>query len=182
MSYLSDLLGDKYRDDLTIEELSTLLEEHDSGQSAQISSLKNALSKANSEAAKYKKEIRAKMDENEAKQSDINELIETLKSENAQLKTEKLLTDTTAQFIAAGYDATLASEAAKATVNGDIAGVIKAQRQYLDGKKKEIEAEAQRNTPRPTGGGDPETKPDPNKMSYEQLAEYLANNPDAKLE
>ena len=182
MSYLSDLLGDQYKEDMTLEEVSSLLEAKSDGKDGEISRLKTALSKANGEAAKYKKEMREKMSEDEAKQAEITELINTLTEENKQLKTKELLTDTTAQFIAAGYDATLAADAAKAMVGGNISDVIKAQRQFLDTKKKEIEAEAQRGTPRPKGGEEPGGTPDVGKMSYEQLAEYLENNPDVKLE
>ena len=59
MSYLSDLLGDSYKEGMTEEEISTALQAAGAGQNndAEINRLKAQLSKANSEAADYKKQV-----------------------------------------------------------------------------------------------------------------------------
>ena len=68
MSYLSDLLGEAYKEGMTEEEISTALQIAGAGQSndAEINKLKAQLSKANSEAADYKKQLRGKQTADEA--------------------------------------------------------------------------------------------------------------------
>ena len=61
MSYLSDLLGDAYKEGMTEEEISTALQRAGAGakdNEAEVNRLKAQLSKANSEAADYKKQLR----------------------------------------------------------------------------------------------------------------------------
>ena len=68
MSYLSDLLGDAYKEGMTEEEISTALQSAGAGakdNEAEVNRLKAQLSKANSEAADYKKQLRGKQSEDE---------------------------------------------------------------------------------------------------------------------
>ena len=60
MSYLSDLLGSAYKEGMTEEEISTALQTVKSTSDAEVNRLKAALSKANGEAADYKKQLRNK--------------------------------------------------------------------------------------------------------------------------
>lgn len=60
MSYLSDLLGNAYKEGMTEEEISTALQSAGAGakdNEAEVNRLKAQLSKANSEAADYKKQL-----------------------------------------------------------------------------------------------------------------------------
>ena len=73
MSYLSDLLGDAYKEGMTEEEISTALQSAGAGakdNEAEVNRLKAQLSKANSEAADYKKQLRGKQSEDEAAAAD----------------------------------------------------------------------------------------------------------------
>ena len=65
MSYLSDLLGSAYKEGMTEEEISTALETVGNGNTAEVNRLKAALSKANSEAAEFKKQLRSKQSDDE---------------------------------------------------------------------------------------------------------------------
>ncbi|MBQ2615226.1 MAG: hypothetical protein IJF90_00015, partial [Synergistaceae bacterium] len=68
MSYLSNLLGTAYKEGMTEDELSAALEGLNltaGGDDAEVLRLKAALSKANSEAADYKKQLRSKQTEAE---------------------------------------------------------------------------------------------------------------------
>ena len=73
MSYLSDLLGEAYKEGMTEEEISTALQTAGAGQSntAELDKLKAQLSKANSEAADYKKQLRGKQTADEAAAYDL---------------------------------------------------------------------------------------------------------------
>ena len=66
MSYLSDLLGKAYKEGMTEDEISAALEAVGQGNDAEVNRLKAALSKANSEAADYKKQLRSKQSDDEA--------------------------------------------------------------------------------------------------------------------
>ena len=66
---IQDLLKDGYRDGMTIDEINealadfTIPEDHN----AEVENLKRLLSKSNSEAASYKKQLREKMSADEIK-------------------------------------------------------------------------------------------------------------------
>lgn len=66
---LKALLGDAYKEGMTFEEIEAALKEvqppEDPAGAAEISRLKTALSKANGEAAEYKKQLRGKQSEAE---------------------------------------------------------------------------------------------------------------------
>ena len=66
---LKEVLGDAYKEGMTFEEVEAALEKVNvpEDNSAEIERLKNALSKSNSEAAGYKKQLREKMTEDEQK-------------------------------------------------------------------------------------------------------------------
>ena len=69
---LKEVLGDAYKEGMTFEEVEAALEKVNvpEDNSAEIERLKNALSKSNSEAAGYKKQLREKMTEDEQKASE----------------------------------------------------------------------------------------------------------------
>lgn len=98
MSYLSDLLGDAYKEGMTEEEISTALQSAGAGakdNEAEVNRLKAQLSKANSEAADYKKQLRGKQSEDEAAAAEQKATMDKLTQENADLKdfTAEITTD-----------------------------------------------------------------------------------------
>ena len=58
---LQELLKDRYKEGMTVEEIETALNDFTlpEDKSAEIEKLKNAVSKANSEAAEHKRKLRA---------------------------------------------------------------------------------------------------------------------------
>lgn len=154
MSYLSDLLGSAYKEGMTEDEISTALESAGKGNEAEMNRLKAQLSKANSEAAEYKKQLRGKQTEDEAAAAAQKEEHDKLVKENTDLKRSITLSDHKAKLIAMGYDEKLAEETATAMVDGDMAKVMENQSKYLEVQKKNIRADQMRKTPRPTAGSD----------------------------
>ena len=73
---------------------------------------KNALSKANSEAAESKRKLREKLTVDEQAAQQEAEEKEKLKKDNAALMEELSVTKNTAQLVALGYEAKLAAETA----------------------------------------------------------------------
>ena len=177
---IKTLLGDKYKDGMTVEELlSAEITVPDSAD--EIARLKRALDKSNSEAAETKRKLREKMSAEEAKaQADAEEL-EKILNENKALKRERDVSKHNARFVAMGYDAALAAETAEAIVDGDTDKVLANQQKHLETFEKRIRAEALKDTPRPTEDSTDKvvTREALMKMSPAERLAYSQKNPDA---
>ena len=154
MSYLSDLLGKAYKEGMTEDEISAALETVGQGNEAEVNRLKTALSKANSEAADYKKQLRGKQSEDEANAAAQKEEHDRLAQEYADLKRSIALSERKEKLLAMGYDESLATETATAMVDGDMDKVMANQSKYLEVQKKAIQADHMRKTPRPAAGSE----------------------------
>ena len=156
MSYLSDLLGEAYKEGMTEEEISTALQTAGAGQSntAELDKLKAQLSKANSEAADYKKQLRGKQTADEAAAAEQKAAMDKLTQENADLKRSFALSDKKAKLITMGYDEKLADSTAVAMVDGDMDTVIANQAKFNESREKAIQAELMKKTPRPAAGSE----------------------------
>lgn len=156
MSYLSDLLGEAYKEGMTEEEISTALQTAGAGQSntAELDKLKAQLSKANSEAADYKKKLRGKQTADEAAAAEQKAAMDKLTQENADLKRSFALSDKKAKLITMGYDEKLADSTAVAMVDGDMDTVMANQAKFNESREKAIQAELMKKTPRPAAGSE----------------------------
>lgn len=158
MSYLSDLLGSAYKEGMTEEEISKALENKNDSNDAEIMKLKNALNKANSDAADWKRKLREKQTDEEAAKLAKDEEYNKILQENTELKRSINVSEKKAKLLAMGYDEKLAGETAVAMVDGDMDKVMNNQSIYLEAQKKEITANHMKNTPRPNqndnGNGD----------------------------
>jgi hypothetical protein len=171
MADLKSLLGDKYKEGMTVEELMALEVETDN---SAYDNLKKRLDEVASEAANYKKQLRANMSEAEQKAAAEAEKYAEIVAERDQLKAEKAIAENAKGLVAIGYDEALATEVATALHNGDAAAVIKAQAKFVDAQKKLVLANAVKETPVPPAGGESSTV-----MTKEKLR---AMSPAARLE
>lgn len=156
---LKELLGEAYKEGMTVEEIETALKgvappaaANDSA--AELTRLKAALSRANSEAADYKKQLRSKQTADEAAAAAKQEEYDKLMRENADLKRSMALSEKKAKLLAMGYEEKLAESTAAAMVDGDMDTVMGNQAQYLETQKKAILADKMKQTPRPMVGGE----------------------------
>jgi hypothetical protein len=175
MADLKSLLGDKYKEGMTIEEIMALeVEEPQIDMSKFVS--KELYDKAASDTANYKKQLRANMSEAEQKAAADAEKYAEIVAERDQLKQEKAIAENAKGLVAIGYDEKLATEVATALYNGDAETVIKAQAKFVDAQKKAVLADAVKETPVPpvdNGDGKTLTKAEFSKMSLdEQMAVY----------
>ena len=156
---LKEVLGDAYKEGMTFEEVETALESVTipEDNSAEIERLKNALSKSNSEAASYKKQLREKMTEDEQKKQREQEEREELQNKYDKLLRESVIAKNKAKLVALGYDESLADETAEAMADGDSEKVFANQQKHLASFEKKVRAEALKNTPKPTPDGDSKT-------------------------
>lgn len=120
---------------------------------AELERYKNAASKANSEAAEWKRKHNALLSEDERKAQEHTEELDTLRKQVAEMQQEKIVTGNKAQLIALGYDEDLAAETAKAMAEGDTAKVFANQRKFLDKHDKAYKASLMGQGSKPAGGG-----------------------------
>ena len=141
---------------------------------------KDTFDKTASELAQVKKDLKARMTEEEVKAQAAAEELEKYKTEAEALRREKNIANNKAQFVSAGYDEALAQETAEALEKGDFATVFKNQKTVIENVKKIAKGEAMASTPAPAGkadeGGKTITKEQFNKMSFaERQALYESN-------
>lgn len=187
LEFLKGLIGDSYRDDMTIEDIANELEKNDvkknviSDNSDDVSKLKAALSKANGEAANYKRQLREKQTADEAAEDERRTAHENLVNENNELKRKIALSEKKSKLIGLGYAEELAEDTAKAMVDSDVDKVIENQRKFLEAQKQSITEELLKGTPRPKPGKEENqemTREKFRKMNQKERLEWAKKNPD----
>lgn len=179
---LKDLLKDAYQEGMSVEDITKALEgiELPSDNSEEIERLKNALSKSNSEAADYKRQLKEKMSAEELKAKEDAEKMEQVVKERDELLREKNVSTNKAKLLGLGYEESLADETAEAMVNGELEKVFANQKKHLDNLEKKIRSEILKDTPRPDGGSSSETmtKEKLRKMTPQDRYKYSVEHPD----
>lgn len=141
---------------------------------AELEKQKNALSKANSEAAEWKRKHNALLSEEEKKKQEDADKLAQMEQELADLRKGKTVSEFKAKFIAQGYDEVLAEDTAKAMADGDSAKVFANQQKFLDEYAKQVKADALKKTPKPTPGAGGGT----GEMDYAKKIEEARTNGD----
>ena len=181
MANLKSLLGDKYTEGMTIEDILSLEVEEPKADTSAYDNLKKRFDEVASEAANYKKQLRASMSEADAKAAADAEKYANMEAELEQLKADKAIAENAKGLVAIGYDEKLATEVATALLKGDAETVIKAQAKFVDAQKKAVLADAVKETPVPPAGGDGGsviTKETLKSMSPLERLEYSQKNPE----
>ena len=120
-----------------------------------VAKLKAALSNANSEAKKWKDELRAKQTEAERAEAERKEHEQEVENELRSLRRDKTISGYVAQCLALGYDKDLALQAAEAMADNDAAAIMACQQEFLEAKQKEFEATALNRQPTLSHGAPP---------------------------
>ena len=179
---IKDLLKDAYKEGMTLEEIETALEsvELPTDNSAELDKLKNALSKSNSEAAEYKRQLKEKMSADEIKAKEDAERQEKLQKDYDELVKKVAVSENKAKLLALGYEDALATETAEAMANGELDKVFANQKKHLDAMEKKVRSEILKDTPKPDGGNGSVkiTKADFDKMTYSERAKVYEENPE----
>lgn len=145
------------------------------------SKLKNALNKATSEAAEYKKQLREKQSEQERIEAERKEKEAEKDKRLAELEREKTIMENKANFLRVGYSEELAESSAIAIADNDSKTVFDNLKTFVSERDKEQMANALKNTPKPTGGtGETKaiTKEEFSKMDYSARNKLFTDNPD----
>jgi len=154
--------------EMTLEEKIAALEAYEyEDYSSELERYKNAVSKANSEAAMWKKKYNAFLSEEERKKNEAEEEMNKIREELEILRKEKLESDHRAKLIALGYDENLATETAKALVNGETEKLFVALKKHQESLEKQIRADVLKDTPKPKAGSG--TKPEITKEQFDEM-------------
>ena len=136
--------------------------------------------KAASEAASYKKQLREKQTDEEAKAAqeaaDRAALIE--RAEKAE--TALAVSNYVAAYVSMGYDEKLAKSTAEAMVKGDTDTVLKNQKAHLESREKALRTELLMQTPPPAAGGSDTAmkKEEFAKLSLPEKQKFATENPE----
>jgi hypothetical protein len=150
--------------DMTAEDKLKALEEFEfeapapKDNSDEVTKLKTALSKANSDAAEWKRQFREKQTEAERAEAERQEREAAVENELRELRRDKTVSGFMAQCLALGYDKDLALRAAEAMADNDAAAIMACQQDFLEAKQKELEAAALNKQPTLTPGAPPTAK------------------------
>lgn len=154
MADIQGLLGDAYKEGMTIEEINAALAERELVDKSQFDGFvpKLLLEKANSEAADFKKKWKAAASEQERKaiedaeqQAQIQEELKTLRRASKVSEYEK-------QHLALKYDEKDAKEIAEALYDGDMDTVFRLQKKHEEALQKSIKADLMKQMPTPPSG------------------------------
>ena len=127
-------------------------------ESEEVTKLKTALSKANSDAAEWKRQFREKQTEQERTEAERKEREAAVEEELRTLRRDKTVSGYVANCLALDYAQDLALRAAEAMADNDAAEIMRCQQEFLDAKTKEIEANALNKQPTLTSGAPPTAK------------------------
>jgi hypothetical protein len=181
MADLKTLLGDQYKEGMTLEELMGLDVEVPKPDTSAYDNLKKRFDEVASEAANYKKQLRANMTEAEQKAAADAEKYANMEAELEKLKADNAIAENAKGLVAIGYEESVANEVAAALFNGDAKAVIQAQGKFVEAQKKLVLAEALKNSPIPPASGSSGaemTKEDLRKMSPMERFEFSQKNPE----
>lgn len=141
--------------------------------------LKTAVSKANSEAAGWKKKHNALLDEDGKKRQEAEEANKKIIEELETLRKDKKISDFTARYLKLGYDSDLAAATAKAMADGDMEAVFKNGEAHRAALEKRIKAELMNRTPKPDGSGGEGKQDDSDVAKARELAKARSGGDNA---
>lgn len=141
---------------------------------AELEKQKAAVSKANSEAAEWKRKHNALLSEEDKKKQEQEDKFASMEKELSELREAKSASEYKAKLIGLGYAEDLATTTAKAMVAGDTMTVLANQQKFLDEYAKQVKADALKKTPKPTPGAGGGT----GEMDYAKKIEEARTNGD----
>lgn len=144
-----ELLGENYREDISLAEISELLAGYDPTK-GMIS--KSQFDKLASELATTKKQLKERMTAEEQAVAERKAEQDKMAAELAELKKEKVLSEHKARLLGLGYEESLAADTARALVEGNMDEVFANQKKHLEAQEKALRAQLLTETPKPPAG------------------------------
>jgi hypothetical protein len=172
-----------YKPEMTADEKLALLEKYEPPAPDLTGYIKkDTFDKTASELAEAKRQLKAKMTEDEQKEAERIAAETAIKAELEALRKDKTISDSKAKFLGLGYDEKLAAETAKALADGDMEKVFSNQQIHIENVRKAERAAALASDPKPpagSGGGIVDKKAFDTMSSADQI-KFISENPNWK--
>ena len=152
---LKELLGDKYRDDMTATEIAEALADYDPTKGL---IKKDLFDKTASELAAAKKQLKDRMSSDEQAEAERKAAQEKMEAELAELKKDKAVSEHKARLLGLGYEEALAADTAKALADGNMDVVFINQKRRQGAQEKALRAQLLKETPKPPAGSGGDVK------------------------
>lgn len=183
---LKEILGKKFKEGMTFEEVEKALEDVEVLDDAKYIArseyvkVKKQKDEACREAKEYKNKYRETLTEKEQLELDQKEKDSELQSKYDELLRKTTISEQKDKLIEAGYDPKLALDTATAFVDSDFAKIIANQAKFAEAVKKKTTSELLEETPTPEGGSDDDgviTAEKFKKMSLREKQELKNTDP-----
>ena len=145
-------------------------------ENAEIAKLKAALSKASSDAAEWKRQLREKQTADEREKAERAEQEQAMREELETLRKEKRVSDYTGKCLALNMDADLAGKIANALADGNMDSVFDCLRAFVEATKTRLNNEALNRQPGLSAGIPPTTNTVGDE-EYAKLCRYAGLSP-----
>lgn len=142
--------------------------------------LKKATTNASADVSKLKKELAARMSDDEKAKAAAAEATAALQKELDALRRDKAVSEHTASFLGIGFDNDLAKASAEAITDGKTSALFDNIKKFIIAHDKEISSDAVRNTPKPGTGTNTEkvTKEQFERMGYSERVKLFNSDPE----
>lgn len=174
---------DGYKPEMSPEEKLALLDKYEPPTPDYTGYIKkDTFDRTASELAEAKRQLKAKMTEDEQKEAERIAAEATIKAELEALRRDKAVSESKARFLGLGYDEKLAAETAKALADGDMEKVFSNQQIHIENVRKAERAAALASDPKPpagSGGGIVDKKAFDTMSSADQI-KFISENPNWK--
>ena len=173
---------DGYKPEMSPEEKLALLDKYEAPAPDYTGYIKkDSFDKTASELAEAKRQLKAKMTEDEQKEAERIAADAAIKAELDALRKETATSKNKAKFLGLGYDEKLAAETATALADGDMDKVFANQQIHIDNVKKAERAASLAGDPKPpagSGGGTKITKEQFDAMGYSERLKLHNEQPE----
>ena len=136
--------------------------------------LKNAVDKASSEAASYKKQYNAKLTDEERAKQESEAAMKAMQERLAEYEKRDKISTATAAFLKAGFDEKAAGLAAEAFTGGDIDALASAVKSFKASVETATKSSLMAGNPKPEGSTEPKVRTKADIMAIEDYAEQQA--------
>lgn len=154
MADLQSLLGDAYKEGMTLDEINAALADRELIDKSEMEGYvpKALFDKASSDAADYKKKWRGALSAAEQKEQDEKDKQTAMKNELNQLRKESKIAAYEKNYLGLGYDEKSAKEVAEAMYDGYMDTVFMIQKKHQEDQKKAITSDLMKNMPTAPSG------------------------------
>ena len=150
---LKELLGDKYSEDMSLDDINAALAEVKlpKDNSNELAKMKKAIDEATKDASEWKKKYRDTLSENEKKEAEEAEKRKELEDNYAALLKKSQISDYTAKYLALGTSDELAGKAALALADGNIDDMFTIYGDHLKTVEQAAKTKLLDEAPKPKG-------------------------------